>query len=115
MSEVELGRLQIIKRRAWNKERCVCQWHCAVARAPTNGVTADRTWDVVSRNVQTSETEHFRTNVSYRPSAHRATGITAATSHTGAGTRQVPQAQRAGPGPGGHILQREDRAFVKSR
>ena len=61
--------------------------------------------DVVSRNVQTSETEHFRTNVSYRPSAHRATGITAATSHTGAGTTA-----RAGD-----TLQMEDRAFVKSR
>ena len=47
MNEVELGRLKIIKRRAWNKERCVCQWLrrslCAVARAraPTNGATAD--------------------------------------------------------------------------
>ena len=63
--------------------------------------------DVVSRNVQTSETEHFRTNVSYRPSAHRATGITAATSHTGAGTTARAAA--------GDTLQMEDRAFVKSR
>ena len=86
MSEVELGRLQIIKRRAWNKERCVCQWHCAVARRARADERRNGRPDVVSRNVQTSETEHFRTNVSYRPSAHRATGITAATSHTGAGT-----------------------------
>ena len=86
MSEVELGRLKIIKRRAWNKERCVCQWHCAVARGARADERRNGRPDVVSRNVQTSETEHFRTNVSYRPSAHRATGITAATSHTGAGT-----------------------------
>ena len=76
MSEVELGRLKIIKRRAWNKERCVCQWLtlCGRARARADERRNGRP-DVVSRNVQTSETEHFRTNVSYRPSAHRATGI----------------------------------------
>ena len=106
MSEVELGRLKIIKRRAWNKERCVCQWLtlCGRARARADERRNGRP-DVVSRNVQTSETEHFRTNVSYRPSAHRATGITAATSHTGAGTTA-----RAGD-----TLQMDDRAFVKSR
>ena len=106
MSEVELGRLKIIKWRAWNKERCVCQWLtlCGRARARADERRNGRP-DVVSRNVQTSETEHFRTNVSYRPSAHRATGIIVRPHLT-----QGPVPQRAGD-----TLQMEDRAFVKSR
>ena len=107
MSEVELGRLKIIKRRAWNKERCVCQWLtlCGRARARAderNGATADRT----------SCPETFKRpkpNIS-EPMCRIGLARTAPPASRRPHLTQGPVPQRAGD-----TLQMEDRAFVKSR